>query len=126
MNDVLRNNEGNSKYYDKNVPYISGVLDLQLIRNICMHSPNLGNVNTKTVKLQKNKQRGGVKIDDFPLELFDIEFKYNPNFLKPSLGIFSDKTTRSRYSCRSVWQGGCCVRQAWGHQHGARRAERRG
>ena len=46
MNDVLRNTEGNSKYYDKNVPYTSGVLDLQLIRNIYMHSPNLGNFNT--------------------------------------------------------------------------------
>ena len=46
MNDVLRNTEGNSKYYDQTVPYTSGVLDLQLIRNIYMHSPNLGNFNT--------------------------------------------------------------------------------
>ena len=46
MNDILRNIEGNSKYYDSNIPYISGVLDLQLIRNIYMHSPNLGNFHT--------------------------------------------------------------------------------
>ena len=35
-----------SLFYDSNIPYVSGVLDLQLIRNIYMHSPNLGNFNT--------------------------------------------------------------------------------
>ena len=46
MNDILRNTEGTSIFYDSNIPYVSGVLDLQLIRNIYMHSPNLGNFNT--------------------------------------------------------------------------------
>ena len=46
MNDIFRNTEGNSIFYDSNIPYVSGVLDLQLIRNIYMHSPNLGNFNT--------------------------------------------------------------------------------
>ena len=46
MNDILLNTEGNSTFYDSNIPYVSGVLDLQLIRNIYMHSPNLGNFNT--------------------------------------------------------------------------------
>ena len=38
MNDFFRNTEGFSIFYDSNIPYVSGVLDLQLIRNICMHS----------------------------------------------------------------------------------------
>ena len=46
MNDILRNYVGCSKFVDSNLPYISGVLDLQLIRNIYFHSPNLGNFNT--------------------------------------------------------------------------------
>jgi hypothetical protein len=46
MNDILRNNIGYSKFFDSNLPYISGVLDLQLIRNIYFHSPNLSNFNT--------------------------------------------------------------------------------
>ena len=46
MNDILRNTEGTSIFYDSNIPYTSGVLDLQLIRNIYMPSPNLGNFNT--------------------------------------------------------------------------------
>ena len=32
-------------FYQSNIPYVSGVLDLQLIRNISMHS-NLANYNT--------------------------------------------------------------------------------
>ena len=46
MNDILRNTENNSIFHDSNIPYTSGALDLQLIRNIYMHSPNLGNFNT--------------------------------------------------------------------------------
>jgi hypothetical protein len=46
MNDILRNTEGSSSFYDSNIPHVSGVLDLQLVRNIYMHSPNLGNFNT--------------------------------------------------------------------------------
>ena len=34
MNEILRNTEGNSIFYQSNIPYVSGVLDLQLIRNI--------------------------------------------------------------------------------------------
>ena len=62
-------------------------------KNKKVYGPYLGNVNTKTVKLQKNKQRGGVKIDDDPLKLLRIDLTYNQNFLKPSLGlgILSDK-----------------------------------
>mgnify|MGYP000479687891 CR=1 FL=1 len=46
MNDLFRNNGGSSKYYDIDVPFISGVLDLQLVRNIYMHGVNLTNFNT--------------------------------------------------------------------------------
>ncbi len=46
INDILRNNENFSIFYDRNIPYKSGVLDLQLIRNIYFHSPNLGTYNT--------------------------------------------------------------------------------
>ena len=38
MNDILRNTEGSSNFYDSNIPYVSGVLDLQLIRNIYLQS----------------------------------------------------------------------------------------
>ena len=37
MNDILRNTEGFSLFYQSNIPYVSGVLDLQLIRNIYIY-----------------------------------------------------------------------------------------
>ena len=38
MNDILRNTEKTSIFYDSNIPYVSGVLDLQLIRNIYIYA----------------------------------------------------------------------------------------
>ena len=38
INDSLRNNENYSPFYDSNIPYKSGILDLQLIRNIYFQS----------------------------------------------------------------------------------------
>jgi hypothetical protein len=46
INDVLRNADGSSIFYDSTNPYVSGALDLHLIRNIYMHSPNLTSFNT--------------------------------------------------------------------------------
>ena len=38
INDILRNAEGNSIYYNSTNPYNSGVLDLQPIRNIYIYA----------------------------------------------------------------------------------------
>jgi hypothetical protein len=46
INEILRNAEGNSIYYNSTNPYVSGSLDLQPIRNIYMHSPNLTSFKT--------------------------------------------------------------------------------
>ena len=46
VNNILRNNEYYSIFYDKYTPYTSGFLDLQLIRNIYFHSPNIGTFKT--------------------------------------------------------------------------------
>jgi len=49
-------------------------------KNKKLYGPYLGNVNTKTVKLQKNKQRGG-----------DIRIIFNTNFLNRIKNIFEGK-----------------------------------
>lgn len=49
-------------------------------KNKKVYGPYLGNVNTKTVKLQKNKQRGG-----------DFNIQYNPYFLDPEARSIFEK-----------------------------------
>ena len=46
FNDILSHLEGNSIFYTLSNPYVSNTLNLQPIRNIYIHSPNLGNYNT--------------------------------------------------------------------------------
>jgi hypothetical protein len=46
MNDIIGNLEGNSRYYYLTSPYNSNALNLQSIRNIYIHSPNLGSYTT--------------------------------------------------------------------------------
>jgi len=43
---VLGHLEGNSPFYDNSNPYVSNGLNLQPIRNVYLHSPNLGNYRT--------------------------------------------------------------------------------
>jgi hypothetical protein len=46
MNEILGNEEGSSPFYDVFAPYTSSYLKLQSIRNIYIHSPNLGTYST--------------------------------------------------------------------------------
>ena len=46
MNEILGNLEGNSPFYSTISPYNSSYLKLQSIRNIYIHSPNLGTYST--------------------------------------------------------------------------------
>jgi hypothetical protein len=46
FNEILSHLEGNSIFYTSSNPYISNSLNLQSIRNMYIHSPNLGNYNT--------------------------------------------------------------------------------
>ena len=46
FNEVLSHLEGNSIFYTSSVPYVSNSLNFQSVRNIYIHSPNLGNYNT--------------------------------------------------------------------------------
>ena len=71
MNDILRNAEGNSIYYNSTNPYISGVLDLQPIRNIYMHSPNLTSFNTLGPLGEKTIIKKIPVTSDFNTVIFD-------------------------------------------------------
>jgi hypothetical protein len=46
FNEVLGQLEGNSGWYTSTSPYISNALNLQPIRNVYIHSPNLGTYST--------------------------------------------------------------------------------
>ena len=46
FNEVLGQLEGTSPFYDSNNPYVSNGINLQPIRNVYLHSPNLGNYKT--------------------------------------------------------------------------------
>ena len=44
--EILKQNEGNSSYRGYTYPFVSGYLNLQPIRNVYLHSSNIGSYNT--------------------------------------------------------------------------------
>ena len=71
INDILRNAEGNSIYYNSTNPYNSGVLDLQPIRNIYICSPNLTSFNTLGPLGEKTIIKKIPVTSDFNTVIFD-------------------------------------------------------
>jgi hypothetical protein len=61
-------------------------------KNKKLYGPYLGNLDKKTVKLQKNKQKGGMRID------------FNDNFLNPKTRLFNGK-----YLCFEIKTDDMCA-----------------
>ena len=53
-NEVLSNLEGYSLMYDKNIPFISGAINMQPFRNVYLHSAVLGSFDTIAPGLNQN------------------------------------------------------------------------